>query len=305
MGIIVKAEEKAKFHIYAVDDGTGVISCVCWKPKEDFNLRSNGEDGAQSLIKRMENWHLEQLSCLEIGDLVNIRGKLNIYREMKQISAFSYGKVVDPSHTLEVRGMQDQVLRYTSVYDNPLKSTEHSGIKDQGTEGIKSMEGISQEVAEKILLVSTREKYQNFHLYELETVPDIYKVCCQPCEEFINGKGNEEKSPPSEQIALALKNGVKHLLEKGHIFKSKRDRGLLHLTTANKDLRDVTCRILRAECRKQEYINGCQFQHLYNNIKTRTDFQYLTHSAMRNLLNSLEEQGFVISCNNYQFLPVR
>lgn len=150
MGIVVKVEEKSQFFIYGVDDGTGVISCVCWKPKES-EIGNVSVTSAQSLVDRMERWHLEQLTCLQVGDLIHLRGRLRMYRNAMQISVFSYGKVIDPTHSFEVTHMDSQITKYQRVYDVPFCTNSHPDKAMESRKGQKSLTILAKEVADKVI----------------------------------------------------------------------------------------------------------------------------------------------------------
>ncbi|KAJ8040605.1 CST complex subunit STN1 [Holothuria leucospilota] len=214
MGIVVKVEEKSQFFIY----GVSVTS-------------------AQSLVDRMERWHLEQLTCLQVGDLIHLRGRLRMYRNAMQISVFSYGKVIDPTHSFEVTHMDSQITKYQRVYDVPFCTNSHLD---------KAME-------------SRKRPKKSF-------------------KEHIHKSKNKNLAP---QIVAVLKEAIKNLLHKGLIFKSKRMKGLHYLTLANKQLKKEVCHILKKDCQKKHYLNGCHFLHIYDTVINCDDFQCLTHVALK------------------------
>ncbi|CAL1542783.1 unnamed protein product, partial [Lymnaea stagnalis] len=79
MGVVVRVDRREKCNSYAIDDGTGVIGCTCWK-----NPSSALEPNvfSSSLPLSLQEKYDEILSChlsnteegYNLGDLIQVRG---------------------------------------------------------------------------------------------------------------------------------------------------------------------------------------------------------------------------------------
>ncbi|PVD31311.1 hypothetical protein C0Q70_06723 [Pomacea canaliculata] len=89
VGIVVKAEEKDKIFIYAVDDGTGVVSALCWKRPFSWSGHVATPGLPTELQSRLTRWQqeIEVASGYQLGHLIHVRGKLKVYRGMMEIVA--------------------------------------------------------------------------------------------------------------------------------------------------------------------------------------------------------------------------
>eukprot|EP00743_Colponemidia_sp_Colp-15_P008076 GILK01008751.1.p1 GENE.GILK01008751.1~~GILK01008751.1.p1 ORF type:complete len:325 (-),score=39.44 GILK01008751.1:122-1096(-) len=77
-GVIVNVKQRQQFLQYIIDDGTGLIPCMSWLEA----------DTAQST---------RQPTILELGALVNVRGKLSTYKQERQIVVSTIRVEEDPN----------------------------------------------------------------------------------------------------------------------------------------------------------------------------------------------------------------
>ncbi|XP_060587870.1 CST complex subunit STN1-like isoform X2 [Ruditapes philippinarum] len=100
LGVVVKKVENSKCFIYAVDDGTGCILCCCWKD----NFYSHTGTGAnldlpptlQHKIDELDTYTASVTEGYILGDLIQVKGKLKIFRDKKEVVATIHKKVTDP-----------------------------------------------------------------------------------------------------------------------------------------------------------------------------------------------------------------
>ncbi|KAK2165080.1 hypothetical protein LSH36_55g07066, partial [Paralvinella palmiformis] len=121
-GVVVKVEERDNFFVYALDDGTGVISCTNWKSMERQEVpRSVTESLAENLSQKLKEVQ-RQKSNLHyghvLGDLINVRGKLKKFRDNIEVMASHCVCINDPNKETE-RMMLLPVL-YKKCYSQPV-----------------------------------------------------------------------------------------------------------------------------------------------------------------------------------------
>lgn len=75
--------------LFSVDDGTGIIHCAKFttpEPESDYNHpQSQREKGPSHSLKNQLLSLAPPEIPLKLGDLVNVRGRLNIFRDQPQI----------------------------------------------------------------------------------------------------------------------------------------------------------------------------------------------------------------------------
>ena len=80
---------------FSVDDGTGVISCACWKPHEvNFNSPAL-EELPWQLVEKLQQVSRQQeasRSSFGLGELLHVRGKIKIYQDKKELACSYHGK---------------------------------------------------------------------------------------------------------------------------------------------------------------------------------------------------------------------
>lgn len=77
---------------FTVDDGTGAISCVCWKPEpisKNIELPMPLKEKCQQLDKLQESLHVG----FDVGDLLNVRGKIKTYHGNRELMCSFHGRV--------------------------------------------------------------------------------------------------------------------------------------------------------------------------------------------------------------------
>lgn len=105
-GIVVLVQAMHSCFRFCVDDGTAVIACVKWP-----SFENNGG------LLRVEDFSPVNDDSIELGDVVCVQGKIDIFRGQRQIRVFTVNKVKDPNH--ELRNWQDIMLLEKEVYLKP------------------------------------------------------------------------------------------------------------------------------------------------------------------------------------------
>lgn len=73
--------------LIAVDDGTGILQCVQFQPNPSVALPGvTGENLPPTLADLVQSVVAQKREYVpKLGDCVNIRGKLNVFREQPQL----------------------------------------------------------------------------------------------------------------------------------------------------------------------------------------------------------------------------
>ncbi|XP_045424419.1 CST complex subunit STN1 isoform X4 [Lemur catta] len=266
-----------------VDDGTGVINCICWKKSSNTKESSSataapstaGEQSLASKLKKLQE-AIEQRTKLEIGDVVRIRGYIRTYREEREIHATAYYKVDDPVWDVQVARMLELPTLYRKVYDQPFCSPalekEEAMSSNPGALDLTSLTSLLSEKAKEFLM---ENKVQTFYQQELEIVESLLSVANQPvihsagsdqilywspdvCQ---GGGGRDEVQSPqlekhtvqltkvdnkeitSKAIHSIFKNAIQLLQEKGLVFQ--KDGGFDNLYYVTREDKDLHKKIHR------------------------------------------------------------
>uniref|UniRef100_A0A8C4Q366 CST complex subunit STN1 n=1 Tax=Eptatretus burgeri TaxID=7764 RepID=A0A8C4Q366_EPTBU len=132
LGTIVKVKEREKSFCVSVDDGTGVIPCICWKPTRSFQRSDDLAPNSPALevlwgaASRGQAWDTEEYSkevkveLPTLGLQARVRGRIQEFRNQREIFATNYAFLVDPLLSLQVCHMLELPCLYRDVYDQPF-----------------------------------------------------------------------------------------------------------------------------------------------------------------------------------------
>ncbi|XP_038266999.1 CST complex subunit STN1 isoform X2 [Dermochelys coriacea] len=259
VGTVVLTKERDAFYNYGVDDGTGVINCICWKNPREAERPLSGLDPSCSsdLAEQMKKLQEEvfQKTKLEIGDVVSVRGHIRIYREQREIQASTYYKVDDPMCEVQISRMLELPCLYREVYDKPFKIPEEAPSAPGGLNVRSSIDLLSEKVKDFLL----ENRIQTFYQQELETVDNLVSLASQPVSRTDTRQMDSKSEPSSKLIHSAFKEAIKVLQEKGVVFqKSNSSKDVYHVTDQDKELHNVTLGVVKADCRKSRPKNLVQ-----------------------------------------------
>ncbi|XP_074815514.1 CST complex subunit STN1 isoform X2 [Natator depressus] len=261
VGTVVLTKERDAFYNYGVDDGTGVINCICWKNPREAEWPLSGLDTSCSsdLAEQMKKLQEEvlQKTKLEIGDVVWVRGHIRIYREQREIQASTY--------------------------------CEHA---PGGLNLRSSIDLLSEKVKDFLL----ENRIQTFYQQELETVNNLVSLASQPVSRTDSQLMDSKSEPSSKLIHRTFKEAIKVLQEKGVVFqKSNSPKDVYHVTDQDKELHNVTLGVVKADCRKSRHAEkGCHFLHILCCVR-QSYSPYLSEMVMHHVLNLLERNSDIVS----------
>ncbi|XP_046569759.1 CST complex subunit STN1-like [Haliotis rubra] len=187
LGVVVHVDERDRCFIYAIDDGTGVISCCCWKP----DLGRTGDETTYSslppsLLKKLcdiQGEEKQATSGYTHGDLVHIKGKVKVFREVNEITALYHARVDNP--TAENVRMVELPKLYKMCYDKPFElphrvKAELDMMKEEDTTGVKSRRRIIQEVGVAVSEhLRTAPSVTEFTASQMCRLPNIAAILAQ------------------------------------------------------------------------------------------------------------------------------
>uniref|UniRef100_A0A8C8VFD3 CST complex subunit STN1 n=1 Tax=Pelusios castaneus TaxID=367368 RepID=A0A8C8VFD3_9SAUR len=291
IGTVVLTKERDAFYSYGVDDGTGVINCCCWK-----NPMEAGKPLSVEQIKKLQE-EVHRKAKLEIGDVVRVRGRIQIYRDQREIQASIYYKVDDPMCEVQISRILELPHLYREVYDKPFKISEEKSEKlSPGGQNLQSSIEVLSKAVKNFL---SENRIQTFYQQDLETVESLVSLASHPgsrtsCQQV--SPMDSKSEPSSKLIHRAFKEAIKVLQEKGVVFqKSNSPEDVYHVTDLEKELHSMIHGVIRTDCRKPRHVEkGCHFLHILACVH-QSYSPYLTEVVMHRVLNLLERNSEIVS----------
>ncbi|XP_066476840.1 CST complex subunit STN1 [Tiliqua scincoides] len=297
LGTVVLAKEQDAFCIYGVDDGTGVISCTCWKNPvtEQSALESHPSTSSNlDLVEQIAKFQevIRHKTKLEIGDVIRVRGCVRIYRQQREIKAFMYYKVDDPVYDIQISRILELPRLYRDIYDKPFQYSE----KGQSHQGATDMLGSITVLSEKIRDFLLRNKIQTFYHQELETVEVLVSFITQNRTSTTAEQIDSKSGLHSKQIRNSFMEAIKVLQEKGILFQKSRDpKDVYYVTEQDRELHRVTLQVIKADCKRPKYAEkGCHLRHILSCVQ-QSYSPYVTEAVIRCLLVWMESNSDVIT----------
>uniref|UniRef100_A0A670XYI7 CST complex subunit STN1 n=1 Tax=Pseudonaja textilis TaxID=8673 RepID=A0A670XYI7_PSETE len=280
-GTVVLIKEKDSFYICGVDDGTGVISCTCWKNAltEKKKITLSGMN-LTDLIRNLQI-AIRKKTILEIGDLIRVRGCIRIYRQQREIKASVYYKVDDPMYETQISRMLELPRLYRDIYDKIFQFPEETQCNHGALDELGSVMNLSKKIRDFLL----RNKIQSFYMQELETIEDLVTLAKRGVSvgDQTDARNISESKSFMEAIKLLQKNGV--------LFqKSNTSQNMYHVSIEG-------CIVFLAS----HYIyiqlyaeKGCHLRHILSCIQQNYN-PYITEAVVHCLLDWLEINSEVVT----------
>lgn len=297
LGTVVFAKEQDAFHVYGVDDGTGVISCTCWKNPvteqsalESHPSTSSNLDLVEQITKFQKKIHHK--IKLEIGDLIKVRGCVRIYRQQREIKAFMYYKVDDPMYDVQISRMLELPCLYRDIYDKPFQYPEEGQRDQHEADVLRSITILSESIRDFLL----RNKIQTFYQQELETVDALVSVIQQDRPSITAQQTDSKSGLCSKEIRHSFMEAIKVLQEKGVLFQKSRDvKDVYYVTEQDRELHRVTLQVIKADCKRPKYAEkGCHLRHILSCVQ-QSYSPYVTEAVIRSLLVWMETNSDVVT----------
>ncbi|XP_061492066.1 CST complex subunit STN1 [Rhineura floridana] len=299
LGTVVLTKERDAFHTYGVDDGTGVISCTCWKnPLAEQKSFSEFESHPRTssdlhLVEQIRKLQVAicQKTRLEIGDIIRVRGCIRIYRQQREIKASMYYKVDDPMCEVQISRMLELPRLYRDIYDKPFQFQEEA--QSQGAAGtLDSITVLSKSIRDFLL----KNKIQSFYQQELETVEPLVSMIKEDGSGTTAEQTDSKVGPSSKLIRNSFTDAIKVLEKKGVLFqKSKNPKDMYYVTEQDKELHRMTLEAISADCKRPKYAEkGCHLRHILSCIQ-QSYSPYVSEPVVCCLLDWMETNSDVVT----------
>ncbi|KAL3067493.1 hypothetical protein OYC64_017258 [Pagothenia borchgrevinki] len=300
LGTVVYQREREDFFCYGVDDGTGVINCLCWKNdlfKEEENSSKSGvkpSDGGFNPVSELKKLRQAQQSrCrLEIGELLRVRGPVKTSRQQREIMASCFYKVNDPVMAVQIVWMMEVPQLYRQCYDKPLQlqptATGESAVSSIGKATNIIKDFFKQKSVSRFRPYDVQDLLQPLIPRQPQTAPADQEPVAGPSA--------------CQQLRQLLKEALKILQDEGIVYrKVKSQDELYHVTAQDKDLLIAVKDIIREDCKREKYAEkGCHILHILSAVRQRYSLN-VSRAALELVLKSLECNSDVVSTSDSHY----
>ncbi|XP_057699505.1 CST complex subunit STN1 isoform X2 [Corythoichthys intestinalis] len=301
LGTVVYKKEREDFFCYGVDDGTGVINCLCWKNdpiKEGVDCAwgkpSAGFQGGFNLAAELKKMRQAQKShChLEIGDLLRIRGPVKTSRQQREITASTYYKVNDPVMSVQIEWMIEVLKLYREFYDKPLDLQTYM-TNESPVSSLSKATNILKDFFEQ-------GSVSKFRPYDVQ---DLLLPLITSCTEIAPGQQEPVAGPsPSQQLSMLLKEALEVLQNEGIVYRKVKSQDEVYLVTAqDKDLLMAVKDIIREDSKRAMYREkGCHILHILSSVRQRYSLN-VSKTELELVLKLLECNSDIVSTRDNYF----
>ncbi|KAA8594537.1 hypothetical protein FQN60_011672 [Etheostoma spectabile] len=284
LGTVVYKRERDDFFCYGVDDGTGVINCLCWKNdllKEEANP-TKCFDPATELEKLRR---AQQSRChLEIGELLRVRGPSHLMMALH--------KVNDPVMAVQIAWMMEVPQLYRQCYDKPPQLQPTA----TGDSSISSLSKATNTIKDFF----KQKSVSRFRPYDVQDLLQPL-ISSQPPAASAD---QEPVAGPSacQQLRQLLKEALQILQDEGIVYrKVKSQDEVYHVTAHDTDLRMAVKDIIREDSKREKYAEkGCHILHILSAVRQRYSLN-VSKAALELVLKSLECNSDIVSTSDSHY----
>ncbi|XP_075891466.1 CST complex subunit STN1 isoform X2 [Nelusetta ayraudi] len=301
LGTVVCKRERDDFFCYGVDDGTGVINCLCWKNdlfKEEVDSNQWEKCSEAAVVGFNPFAELEKLRkaqqsrCrLEIGELLRVRGLVKTSRHQREITASTFYKVNDPMMAAQIAWMMEVPELYRLFYDKPLQlqclANGDSPMSSLGKAAHLIKDFLKQKSVTKFRPYDVQGLLQPLVSSQLETTAALEEPVAGPSA--------------CQQLQQLLKEALQILQDEGEVYRRiKSQDELYHVTSRDKDLQIAVKDIIREDSKREKYAEkGCHVLHILSAVRQRHSLN-MSKAALELVLKSLECSSDIVSMSeNY------
>ncbi|XP_054460426.1 CST complex subunit STN1 isoform X1 [Anoplopoma fimbria] len=303
LGTVVYKREREDFFCYGVDDGTGVINCLCWKNdllKEEENPTKSGgkhSDGAQggfNPVAELEKLRQAQQSrCrLEIGELLRVRGPVKTSRQQREIMASTFYKVNDPVMSAQIAWMMEVPRLYRQCYDKPLQLQPNA----TGDSAISSLSKATNIIRDFF----KQKSVTRFRPYDVQ---DLLQPLISSQPQTASADPEPVAGPSAcQQLRQLLKEALQILQDEGVVYrKVKSQDEVYHVTANDTDLLIVVKDVIREDSRREKYAEkGCHILHILSAVRQRHSLN-VSKATLELVLKSLETNSDIVSTSDNHY----
>ncbi|XP_034742721.1 CST complex subunit STN1 isoform X2 [Etheostoma cragini] len=303
LGTVVYKRERDDFFCYGVDDGTGVINCLCWKndllkeegnPTKSGGKPSDGAEGGFDPARELEKLRQAQQSrChLEIGEVLRVRGPVKTSRQQREIMASTYYKVNDPVMAVQIAWMMEVPQLYRQCYDKPPQLQPTA----TGDSSISSLSKATNTIKDFF----KQKSVSRFRPYDVQDLLQPL-ISSQPPAASAD---QEPVAGPSacQQLRQLLKEALQILQDEGIVYrKVKSQDEVYHVTAHDTDLRMAVKDIIREDSKREKYAEkGCHILHILSAVRQRYSLN-VSKAALELVLKSLECNSDIVSTSDSHY----
>ncbi|XP_022595620.1 CST complex subunit STN1 [Seriola dumerili] len=303
LGTVVYKREREDFFCYGVDDGTGVINCLCWKkyllkeeedPGKSGGKHSDAAKGGFDPVAELKKLREGQKnrSCLEIGELLRIRGLVKTSRQQREIMASTYYKVNDPMMALQIAWMMEVPQLYRQCYDKPLQ-LQLNADSDTTISSLSKATNIIKDFFKQ-------KSVSRFRPYDVQ---DLLQPLISSQPQTTSADQEPVASVSAcQQLRQLLKETLELLQNEGIIYrKVKSQDEVYNVTAQDKDLLIAVKDIIREDSKREKYAEkGCHVLHILSAVKQRYSLN-VSKAALELVLKSLECNSDIVSTTDNHY----
>ncbi|KAK0136634.1 CST complex subunit STN1 [Merluccius polli] len=289
-----------------MDDGTGVINCLCWKnekwkesddpvvPRASEQPETGCFDPLAELKKLREAQR--KRSQLEIGDTLRVRGPVKTSRQQREIMASTFYKVNDPVMAEQIAWMLEVPELYRKCYDKPfqLQANTTSGP----TVGRVTR---ATHILKDFLKKKTVTKFRPYDVLDL-LQPLVCSQAQTKPEDQLSDQASVAGPSTGQQLRQLLKESLQVLQDEGAVYrKVKSEDELYHVTEQDKDLLIAVKDTIREDSKREKYAEkGCHVLHILSAVRQRYS-PNISKEALQLVLKTLECNSDIISTSNSHY----
>ncbi|XP_075947160.1 CST complex subunit STN1 isoform X1 [Anarhichas minor] len=329
LGTVVYKREREDFFCYGVDDGTGVINCLCWKsdllkeeagPTKSGGKHSDGAQGGFNLVAELALLRQAQQSrChLEIGELLRVRGPVKTSRQQREIMASTFYKVNDPVMAVQIAWMVEVPQLYRQCYDKPLQLQPNA----TGDSAISSLSKATNIIKEFF----KQKSVTRFRPYDVQ---DLLQPLFSSQPQTASADQEPVAGPSAcQQLRQLLKEALQILQDEGVVYRKVKSQDEVYqvrnsrevsntllplqlvifvrihavaphqVTAHDTDLLIAVKDVIREDSQREKYAEkGCHILHILSAVRQRHSLN-VSKATLELVLKSLECNSDIISTSD-------
>lgn len=303
LGTVVYKRERDDFFCYGVDDGTGVINCLCWKndlmkeeadPDKSVGKLSDGAQGGFNPVAELKKLKQAQQSrCrLEIGELLRVRGPVKTSRQQREIMASTYYKVNDPVMAFQIAWMMEVPQLYRQCYDKPLQ-LQPNATSDSAVSSLCKATNIIKDFFKQ-------RSVTRFRPYDVQ---DLLQPLISSQPQTASADQEPVAGPSAcQQLRQLLKEALQILQDDGMVYRKVKSQDEVYYVTAqDKDLLIAVKDIIREDSKREKYAEkGCHILHILSAVRQHYSLN-VSKAALELVLKSLECNSDIVSTSDNHY----
>lgn len=295
MGVIVKKDIRDKIILYAVDDGTGVITCSCWKtPYGDRDLDALSQlserisaKSLHSKLTELQKSRQEVADGFDLGTLLRIRGSVSTYGGQREIKAFQCAAVEDPNE--ETHRMQETLRLYQQFYDCPvcLPSILASELRgDASSDPVHQQANVLRSLTDAVLGHIDRRRLAITDINSLSVDDELAQIAAKTMKDDL------------------WQDVFNELEARGHLCRNPQTRGQFIVVANSRELHNTVLTIINERVQQRPAEDGCHFLHIHDELQKRPIYCRLNKAALHQCITELETRSDIIETARWRYITI-